>query len=317
MSCLTGHTLDGWSVWLHDVAVFVLPKEITVIEVLEKQRADGRNIILNTRKSDAISTADAANEMVHPHPPPPPPQPQSLNNAVILLLVCASVLCVRALLWPQSDKDVSCVVVVDDKDKMAGIFTAKDFLRTIVIPRQDATKELVTSHMSNLAICANPSFSVLDCARLMLSQYVLPGGACKLVQSVLDGLPVWMTRRACVSVVLPLMHRNFRHLPVVDPESKQCIGVVTGTDLVRMLVPLPTVKPQARRVHDYFQLLSGRRHRAAAASATSGKTAAPTVGTDAAGSAAAAVPAVGHTVSSATAADASSAGSAYAKPAPQ
>jgi hypothetical protein len=32
----------------------------------------------------------------------------------------------------QSDKDIACVVVVDDKDKLVGLFTAKDFLRTIV-----------------------------------------------------------------------------------------------------------------------------------------------------------------------------------------
>jgi hypothetical protein len=32
----------------------------------------------------------------------------------------------------QSDKDIACVVVVDDKNKLAGLFTAKDFLRTIV-----------------------------------------------------------------------------------------------------------------------------------------------------------------------------------------
>jgi hypothetical protein len=48
--------------------VSVLPKQITVTEVLEWQRTTSHNIILNTRKSDEISTADAANEMVRPGP---------------------------------------------------------------------------------------------------------------------------------------------------------------------------------------------------------------------------------------------------------
>lgn len=165
----------------------VLPKQITVTEVLEWQRTTKHNIILNTRKSDEITTADAANEM--------------------------------------SDKDIACVVVVDDKDKLVGLFTAKDFLRTIVVPRLDATKELVSRHMSTLAICADPTYSVLDCARLMLTQ-------------------------------------NFRHLPVVDQETKQCIGVITGLDLLHFLVPKPTSSPKGRRIHDYFQLLSGRKRAA-------------------------------------------------------
>ncbi len=61
---------------------------------------------------------------------------------------------------------------------------------------------------------------------------------------------------------VPLRLRNFRHLPVVDQDTKQCIGIVTGTDLLRMLVPLPTVKPRGRQLHDYFQLLSGRKRKA-------------------------------------------------------
>jgi CBS domain-containing protein len=72
----------------------------------------------------------------------------------------------------QSDKEVACVVVVDDKDRMAGMFTARDFLRTVVVPRLDATQELVSKHMSTLAITANPSYNILDCARLMLTQCV-------------------------------------------------------------------------------------------------------------------------------------------------
>jgi hypothetical protein len=56
--------------------------------------------------------------------------------------------------------------------------------------------------------------------------------------------------------------RNFRHLPVVDQETKQCIGVITGLDLLHFLVPKPTSSPKGRRIHDYFQLLSGRKRAA-------------------------------------------------------
>jgi CBS domain-containing protein len=56
---------------------------------------------------------------------------------------------------------------------MAGIFTAKDFLRKVVVPRHDATKVSVCDLMSRSTICAHPGFSILDCARLMLTQYVV------------------------------------------------------------------------------------------------------------------------------------------------
>jgi hypothetical protein len=60
-------------------------------------------------------------------------------------------------------------------------------------------------------------------------------------------------------VWVAVLRRNFRHLPVVDQDSKKCIGVVTGSDLLRFLVPPPSRKPRGRAVHEYLQLLSGRK----------------------------------------------------------
>ena len=55
--------------------------------------------------------------------------------------------------------------------------------------------------------------------------------------------------------------RNFRHLPVVDEDTKQCVGIVTVADLLSVLVPAKAKGPRVSRIHEYMNMLVARRRK--------------------------------------------------------
>ena len=64
----------------------------------------------------------------------------------------------------MSDKDISCIVVMDQKE-VAGILTEKDLLDRVVIPRRHPQKTNVSEVMSRPVAWIPPSYSVLGAAQ--------------------------------------------------------------------------------------------------------------------------------------------------------
>lgn len=92
----------------------------------------GADILLNTRLDDNITVADAANVM--------------------------------------ASQSMSCVAVVDDAGRAAGVFTSRDFLTRVLLPGRDATSTLVREVMSTHPVCAPLERSVLRCSRSMVKR---------------------------------------------------------------------------------------------------------------------------------------------------
>lgn len=65
-------------------------------------------------------------------------------------------------------QSMSCVAVVDDAGRAAGVFTSRDFLTRVLLPGRDATTTLVRDVMSTHPVCAPLERSVLRCSRSMV-----------------------------------------------------------------------------------------------------------------------------------------------------
>lgn len=65
---------------------------------------------------------------------------------------------------------MSCVAVVDDAGRAAGVFTSRDFLTRVLLPGRDATSTLVREVMSTHPTCAPLERSVLRCSRSMVKR---------------------------------------------------------------------------------------------------------------------------------------------------
>ena len=102
---------------------------------------------------------------------------------------------VRKAVRTMSDKNVGCIAVIDDGDRLVGLFSERDVLTRIVAEGRDPDQTLVANVMTKDLIVVDPSETVND--------------------------------------ALTKMHeRNFRHLPVV--KSGQLIGMISIRDLLKV-----------------------------------------------------------------------------------
>ncbi len=99
----------------------------------------------------------------------------------------------------MADKNVGAVLVMDEKGKVAGIFSERDFVRKIIIKGRsgDTTKvrEIMTAHV----LYVQPDTSIADCMTLMTQ-------------------------------------KRIRHLPVLEGERP--VGVISIGDVVKAVLEM-------------------------------------------------------------------------------
>jgi len=103
-----------------------------VEELLSAMQERGSSILLNTRLDDNITVAEAANVMAERH--------------------------------------MSCVAVVDDASRAAGVFTSRDFITRVLLPGKDATATRLRDVMTKDPYTAPMDRSVLKCSRSMVKR---------------------------------------------------------------------------------------------------------------------------------------------------
>lgn len=98
----------------------------------------------------------------------------------------------------MAEAGISCVVVVDG-DRVVGILSERDLLRTVAGPMADLRRVAVVQVMSSPVQSVSPALSILTASRILEA-------------------------------------RKIRRLPVMD--GKQLVGIVTQTDITRGLITL-------------------------------------------------------------------------------
>lgn len=102
---------------------------------------------------------------------------------------------VRKAARTMSEKNVGCIAVIDDDDRLVGIFSERDVLTRIVAEGRNPDDTLVANVMTKDIIAADPSESVNEALQKMRD-------------------------------------RNFRHLPVV--KGGHLIGMISIRDLLQV-----------------------------------------------------------------------------------
>jgi CBS domain-containing protein len=92
--------------------------------------------------------------------------------------------------------DIGCIIVVDEKDNLAGILTERDIVQKVVAKGLDPDKTMVKDIMSRDVITVDKQKSIEDAVRIM-------------------------------------DQKKIKKLPVID--NGKLIGIVTMTDLLREL----------------------------------------------------------------------------------
>lgn len=103
------------------------------------------------------------------------------------------------------DEGIGSVVVTDEKGRLEGILTTTDFVR-IVAESHPKAETAVSAYMTTDVITTTAQESVHDVADTMIDH-------------------------------------GFHHMPVVDDETKEVIGMVTTTDLAGYLSHVQTPSP--------------------------------------------------------------------------
>ncbi|MCC5830300.1 MAG: CBS domain-containing protein [Phycisphaeraceae bacterium] len=67
----------------------------------------------------------------------------------------------------MNSRKIGALVVVDDQDGIAGIFTERDVLQRVVAQQRDPATSLVEEVMTAQVICCNPSMELEDIRTLM------------------------------------------------------------------------------------------------------------------------------------------------------
>jgi CBS domain-containing protein len=97
----------------------------------------------------------------------------------------------------MTERNVSSVVITDDKDRIVGILTERDIVRSVT-NGVEASRASASSLMTHPIVSIEPDLSIEDAARIMAQKKV-------------------------------------RHLMVQDPSSQQVIGIITLTDLAKYI----------------------------------------------------------------------------------
>jgi signal-transduction protein with cAMP-binding, CBS, and nucleotidyltransferase domain len=97
----------------------------------------------------------------------------------------------------MTERNVSSVVITDDKDRIVGILTERDIVRSVT-NGVEASRASASSLMTHPVVSIEPDLSIEDAARIMAQKKV-------------------------------------RHLMVQDPSSQQVIGIITLTDFARYI----------------------------------------------------------------------------------
>jgi CBS domain-containing protein len=176
----------------------------TAGDLLELQRAEGRDALLNCVLGDGVTAAMAANEM--------------------------------------GRRGAGCVVVVDAKGHLHGVFSGRDFVRGLVVP-DDADLE------------RGPSESGSD-------RGAAPDAAGIVIDDIMSSAPKagkshWTIER-CARIML---RRDMRYLPIVDPDTRTLLGVVSFGDVARALVRANAkdAPPSGlQRVREFFSVLGAK-----------------------------------------------------------
>jgi CBS domain-containing protein len=94
------------------------------------------------------------------------------------------------------DKNVGALLVVDN-EKLAGIFTERDYARKVILRGKASKETLIEEIMTEYPSTVTPDSSIEDCMRLMTNKFI-------------------------------------RHLPVL--ENNNLVGVISIGDLVRYII---------------------------------------------------------------------------------
>lgn len=139
---------------------------------------------------------------------------------------------------------VTCVPVLEDDGTLVGVFTARDFLWRVV------SADVAVKDEQGSDSPADQSFDKLlpeprDAARTLVSEV--------MTSPARTGKPSWSVMKALAL----MMRRNVRHLPVIAPDSRALLGIVTMSDLANEIIAAQ--KPaegdvRVRRLRDFLNL---------------------------------------------------------------
>jgi CBS domain-containing protein len=104
---------------------------------------------------------------------------------------------VYAALKLMADKNVGAVLVIDAGDKLAGIFSERDYARKVTLHGKTSRETPVREVMTEKVVCVRPDQSIEDCMALMTG-------------------------------------KRIRHLPVL--ENNRLVGVISIGDVVKAII---------------------------------------------------------------------------------
>ncbi len=98
----------------------------------------------------------------------------------------------------MSSKDIGALLVVED-EKLCGLISERDYTRKVILKERSSKNTLVKNIMTEKVYTAKPEDSIQECMALMTDQH-------------------------------------FRHLPILDKDSKKILGMVSMGDLVKSII---------------------------------------------------------------------------------
>lgn len=97
----------------------------------------------------------------------------------------------------MSEKDVGALLVIDDEEKLVGIFSERDYARKVILKGKSSKDTSVGELMTEVVFSIDPQDTIQDCMALMTTKHI-------------------------------------RHLPVI--KNEQLIGIVTIGDVVNHII---------------------------------------------------------------------------------
>ncbi len=97
----------------------------------------------------------------------------------------------------MSKKDVGALLVIDDEENLAGIFSERDYARKVILKGKSSKDTSVGELMTDVVFSLNPQDTIQDCMALMTTKHI-------------------------------------RHLPVI--KNERLIGIVTIGDVVNHII---------------------------------------------------------------------------------
>lgn len=139
---------------------------------------------------------------------------------------------------------VTCVPVLEDDGTLVGVFTARDFLWRVVSADVSVKDEQGSDSPADESFDKTLS-EPRDAARTLVSEV--------MTSPARTGKPGWSVMKALAL----MMRRNVRHLPVIAPDTRALLGIVTMSDLANEIIAAQ--KPadgdvRVRRLRDFLNL---------------------------------------------------------------